>query len=251
MADFLDNEAARWIIGIVVTILIGVAAIIGPPFIHRKRKRLWYQASIYPLVREELDERITILFDGKAVPNVYVSIIGLRYKGTDPIMEDDYRSPVTFDYEDAQILDAEIFETEPDGINAHTFVKDESKVVFEPIALNDENRIAARVLLSGRNTPKVSGHIVGVKKIVADVGSSVRSIFGVMVASAVFMLISVAIFAYGILTYGVVPVGAEPTAPGWLRASMYVTLAIAIGIQTRAAWLMIKSGRRGQRFLGL
>jgi hypothetical protein len=134
MSDFLDSEATRWLIGIVVTILIGVAAIAAPAFVNRKRKRLWYWASIYPLVREKLDERITILFDGDAVPNVYVSIIGLRYKGTDPIMEDDYRSPVTFDYEDAQILDAEVFETAPDGINAHTLVKGENKVVFEPIA---------------------------------------------------------------------------------------------------------------------
>jgi len=252
MSDFFDNEATRWIIGIVVTILLGGIGIVVPYFINRKRKRLWYQTSIYPLVRETLDERIAILFDGEAVPNVYVSIIDLRYKGTEPIMEDDYRTPITFDFGATQILDAEVFETKPDGISGCVSVKDKNRVVFEPIALNDENRIAARVLLTSRNTPRVRGHIIGVKEFQnEDQLSSLRSIVGLVAAPLAAFLISALALAYIAVAYGLKPsvLWVSKSAPVWLNLVQFVAFLVALGLLVRVAWRLINDIRsRGQRF---
>ena len=88
--------------------LVGVAAILVLILINRKSKIIWYSTSTHPLVRSRFDERIELLFDGEPVPNVYATIIGLRYQGAEPIVEDNYRTPVTFDFGDARVLDAEV-----------------------------------------------------------------------------------------------------------------------------------------------
>jgi uncharacterized membrane protein YedE/YeeE len=96
----------------------------------------------------------------------------------------------------------------------------------------------------------VSGYIVGVKKLQKeDQSSSVRWALGLSGASIAFATIATAMLIYGTNTYGVVPPGAEPTAPTWLRALLYFTLAVALGLIMRAWWHLKKSAsRRRQSF---
>jgi hypothetical protein len=160
----LSSEILQWAIGLFVTILIAVATLFVPWLLQRRRKNLWYRISSYPLVeRRRKDERIEILFDGESVPDVYISVIGLWYRGTSAIVEDDYRTPVTVDYGDSQILDAEMLEPSPEGVPAELSVEDSQRVIFAPAALNDDNVMRARVLLTSRQRPKITGHIVDVK----------------------------------------------------------------------------------------
>lgn len=169
MPELLQNESLQWIVTTLITVVLGIGAIFAPRFVNRKRKTLWYWSSIWPLVQDRFDERIQILFGDKPVHNVYMAGIGLRYKGNDPILEDDYRSPVKFDFGHAQILSAEITRTKPDGINVSLHILNSSVIVVDPIALNDGNELIARVLLAPPfSEPKVSGHIVGVKEIQDD-----------------------------------------------------------------------------------
>ena len=164
MPELLANESVRWTIGTVITLLIGVAAIFVPYYLNRERKHLWYQVFVYPVIEERFADRITLLFDGDPVPNVYATIIRLRYQGTDPIVEDDYRTPVTFSFGKAEILSAELVDTAPPGINAAVKSEDVGRIVFEPVALNDGNRLLARVLSTTGEEPGIEGHIVGIKE---------------------------------------------------------------------------------------
>src|SRR5215217_4308351 len=117
MTEFLSGEILRWAIGILVTIFIAVASLFVPWLLNRRRKTLWHRESSYPLVeRRRKDERIEILFDGESVPDVYIFVIGLWYRGTSAIVEDDYRTPVTIDFGDARVLDAEIVDLSPEGL---------------------------------------------------------------------------------------------------------------------------------------
>jgi hypothetical protein len=165
MAEFLNSEVTRWAIGILVTILVAIASLFVPWFLSRRRKTLWHRENSYPLVESGgADERIEILFDGESVPDVYMSVIGLWYRGTGPMVEDDYRTPVTVDFGEARVLDAEIVNASPEGLPARLSVEDSHRVVFSPVAMNDDNVVRARILLtSRRRPPKVTGHIVDVK----------------------------------------------------------------------------------------
>ncbi len=163
--EFLSGEILRWAIGILVTILIAIASIFVPWLLSRRHRTLWYRQSSYPLVeRRRKDERIEILFDGESVPDVYISVIGLWYRGTHAIVEADYRTPVTVDFGDARVLDAEITNLSPEGLPVELSVESPQKVIFSPVAMNDDNVVKARVLLtSRREKPKFTGHIVDVK----------------------------------------------------------------------------------------
>lgn len=164
MSEFFSGETLRWAIGILVSILIAISTLFVPLLLSRRRKTLWYRASSYPLVeRRRQDERIEILFDGESVPDVYVYVIGLWYRGPNAVVEDDYRTPVTIDFGDARVLDAEIVHLSPEGLPADLSVKESCRVVFSPVAMNDDNVVKARVILTSRRTPKVTGHIVEVK----------------------------------------------------------------------------------------
>lgn len=165
MFRLVSGEVIVGIISIVVAILIGIASFFGSRHFNRKCKTLWHRERSYALVeRRRTDERIEILFDGDPVPDVYVSIIGLWYRGTSAIVEDDYRAPVTIDFGDARVLDAEIEDSSPEGLPMGLSVDNPHKVVFSPVALNDNNVVRARVLLTSRRSrPKVTGHIVDVE----------------------------------------------------------------------------------------
>jgi hypothetical protein len=163
--DFLDSERIRWIIVTLVPLVVGSGVIFGPWLLTRRRKNLSYRTSVYPVVIEGLEEQVELLFQGQHVPDAYVSIITLHYRGNEPIVEDDFRTPVTFDFGDTRVLSAEVIRTQPKGINATLTLRSGNRVGLEPISLNNKNRIEARVLTTNPTQPTVSGHIVGVTEI--------------------------------------------------------------------------------------
>ncbi len=76
------------------------------------------------------------------------------------------RTPPTFDFRDAHILDAKAIGSSPPKLEVPLEIISSSKLVFNPIAMNDGNVVSARVLMTPPNTsPRVTGHIVGVNRI--------------------------------------------------------------------------------------
>jgi hypothetical protein len=165
MLEFLDHGNVKFVISTLIAVVVGLGAIFNQHILARRRKTLWYQTSVYPVVIEGLEEQVELLFHGQHIPDAYVSIITLHYRGNAPIIEDDYRVPVSFDFGDTKVLSAEVISTQPTGINATLTLWDGNRVELEPIALNDKNRIEARVLTTDPTHPTVSGHIVEVNEI--------------------------------------------------------------------------------------
>lgn len=195
--------------------LIAGLAILVPYLQNRQHKHLWYRVYLYPVVEAGVDRRIDVLFEGSPVPNVYAAIITLRYVGTEPILEGDYRAPVTFDFGDAKILTAELVSTKPAGINASVNTTEDSAFALEPVALNDNNRLTARALITDDKYPKVKGHIVGIKELRDE--RSKREWSGII------------IFAWGGLLLLGLLVGVVGSAVGGRAETPLVTIGFTIG----------------------
>jgi len=171
MQDLLHNDVVQWIVNnLVITILsiVGliIAAIVGALFTRWERKnRLWYWASVSPVVQEKLeDDEIEIKVGGRTQSEVYTCLIDLLYKGK-TIAEDDYdpEDPVIFKFRDAQVVAAKAFDPErPEYRGANIHPKDVNTAVLEPLRLNDGSRIKARVLLTHEKTPEMRGFIADV-----------------------------------------------------------------------------------------
>jgi hypothetical protein len=85
--DILNTETLLSIGLIIAT--FGAALILR----WRRPRRLWYRVSVCPLVRREhSSDKIVLLFDKQEVDNVYMCIIGLRYKGEPAIEKNAYES---------------------------------------------------------------------------------------------------------------------------------------------------------------
>ena len=168
MQDLFDNVVTGWVIDNLPTVLVSLATfaggIVSALIIVRKRKnRLWYWASVSPVMEASWDDKIKIYVDENQEPDVYMCVCGLRYQGEDLIKADAHDNPVTFKFTRAKVLAAEAFESNPRGIPATVFAKNDHVAELNPIGLNDGDQIAARILLTEQESPKVEGHIIGIK----------------------------------------------------------------------------------------
>ncbi len=164
MIEFLQSIPI-YVYGPATVLVSAVIATVTSLYVNRKRKRIWFNANVFPVVGQSLSSRIKVSLDGDVLPDVYVCAIKLLYKGSEPLLEDDFRSPITFEFGDSQVLDVEVTRTEPNGIKAHAYADKKNNFKVDPVALNDNNRVYARALLTKSAQPKVSTHIVGVKRI--------------------------------------------------------------------------------------
>jgi hypothetical protein len=133
MQDFLNNQGALSLIGLIATLLIGLLTILVPYLYSRKRNVLWYWASVFPVVEEVWQEAIEILVNNKAEPTVYMCTISMRYQG-DPITKDAYdvNDKVTFDFQNEVVLAVEAYETSPEDRRATVEKEGDHKAVLEP-----------------------------------------------------------------------------------------------------------------------
>lgn len=164
MTELLQS-IPTWVYGPIAVLVAAVIATATALYVNRKKKRIWYSAEVYPVVGKGLSSRIQVSLNGKILPNVYVCAVSLLYKGTEPLLEEDFRTPITLEFEDSKVLDVEVTDTEPTGIRATVYTNKDSEFRFDPVALNDNSRLYARVLLTRRALPKISAHIIGVKLI--------------------------------------------------------------------------------------
>lgn len=162
MVEFLQS-IPTWVYGPVAVLVSAILTIATTLYVNRKRKRLWYGASTFPVVGERLSSRVQVSVGGEVLPDVYVCAVKLLYRGSEPLLETDFRTPINFEFEDTKVLDVEITETEPTGVKARVYTDKEHRFRLDPVALNHNTRLYARVLLTKPARLDVSSHIVGVK----------------------------------------------------------------------------------------
>ena len=155
-------------IGAIVA-LIALCATVAIFHFQRKRKVLSYQvtsSSSLLSVREEVEGKIKILYEGTPIWRVHLVVVRIHNSGNVPIQKSDYERPLSISFgEDSRILSAEVTETSPENLDV-TIDPSEDCLILEPLLLNSRDSITLKVLVSEfRSDLEVDARIVGVKQV--------------------------------------------------------------------------------------
>lgn len=136
--------------------------------LQRKNKRLTYSIlTETPLlsVDDELRGKIKIQYGRKSIQNIYLVLLQIQNQGNVDIASSDYEKPITFSFENSEILSIETVEVSPKSLTP-TIISTLSSFTIEPILLNKKDHIVIKLLFSnyGRKV-NVETHILGVKDI--------------------------------------------------------------------------------------
>jgi hypothetical protein len=113
-------EDPAWVAVIVAAIALplGVAVPFAVARWQKGRKALGYGASASSLVRDTARGRLTVFFADREVSTVSLVTVTLVNTGTQPIRREDFDSPLRIGYgSGAEVLDAEVVDTEPAGLS--------------------------------------------------------------------------------------------------------------------------------------
>ncbi|SRR6266568_4803320 len=168
---FLSNPTAQFIITNVLVILgIIVTAIVAIAIYRRQsRKEIAYEiVSNSPVISvgAELQGKAQVIYNGKAISDARLVVLKIWNAGSLPITLNDYDVPIKLSFgKDAEVLDFEILETNPNNLKV-AVKQDGQKLVLEPVLLNSQDSIKIKILLTQfSNTFNVNARIVGVKQI--------------------------------------------------------------------------------------
>lgn len=171
LGNILNNQI--WTaIGVVATIILGLAAIVVAIILFllgKKKKRLsYYIISNTQLVGIEnsIRDKIKILYDERQVTNVHLVSIKFINNGNEPISVDDFDKPISIKYDSAvNILTHEILEKTPEDLDA-LIRKTENFLEIKPLLLNPNDEFIVNILASNfEGKLEVSARIKGINKI--------------------------------------------------------------------------------------
>jgi len=157
-------------IGALFTIIAVIFTFIFFKMQHRHKALSYKILSYTPLViRDVIGEKLHIVFEGKPVEDVNLSIIKIYNSGNTPIVSNDYERPINLYFgENSQILTTEVIEKNPDNLEVTTHIKG-TKVMLDPLLLNKKDSITLKIIFSQSdksiNNINIDGRIVGVKEI--------------------------------------------------------------------------------------
>ena len=200
--------AAFGLVAIIVSIVLW--------WTQRRRKALSFDIiSRTPLlsVEDKVKGKLQILFDGEPVQDVHLATVIIINSGNIPITSADYERPVNLSFgEEAQILTAEVTETNPDSLQASVDIE-ATRVVLKPVLLNGGDSITLKLLVSRLGGISVDGRIVGVKDIrtpAAQIAAYKRLlVFGsvLMLGGLIFFVVFGSNLAFALLGMGISAAG--------------------------------------------
>jgi len=149
-------------------LVVGVVTAFSIYLLQRKNKRLNYVViTETPLlsVDDEIKGKIKIKYGRKNIQNIYLVLLGVVNRGNVDIASSDYEKPITFSFEDSEILSVEAVDAYPKNLKP-TITNGPSQFTIEPILLNKKDYIVIKLLFSnyGGNIA-VDTRILGVKEI--------------------------------------------------------------------------------------
>lgn len=149
------------ILAIVVTIIIF--------FAQRKTKKLSYEITSNTQllgVKDEIQGKVQVLYDGKEVKNVHLLTIKFINSGNQSISSTDYERPLSIEVNaNAKILTHEIVDEIPNNLGANVHLEN-NRLIFSPLLLNAKDSFAIKTLISDlEGKPEIDGRVNGVKSI--------------------------------------------------------------------------------------
>lgn len=157
-------------IGAFFTIIAVIFTIIFFKMQHRHKAVSYKTLSYTPLViKDEIGEKLQIVFEGKLVEDVNLSVIKIYNTGNTPIVSNDYERPINLYFgENSQILTTEVIEKNPDTLEVSAHIEG-TRVILDPLLLNQKDSITIKTIFSQSdksiNNVIIDGRIVGVKEI--------------------------------------------------------------------------------------
>ena len=166
-----------------VAVILAVVALIITIifFFHQRQKKAisWQIISNSHLLKIDLDikRNLQVLFNGKPVQDIQLIIVRIINTGNVPIKSTDYEGPINLNFgKDAQILTAEIINTNPNNLEVSANIE-EKEVIIPPTLMNSRDWITLKILVSQFCGPiTVVSRIVGVKEIKENIEMSVLPI---------------------------------------------------------------------------
>src|SRR6266851_395233 len=137
------------ILGLVIPLIVSIAIAL----IQRNKKEITYKIeSDVSLLsfREEVKNKLEILYEGKKVSNTNLVILTIQNTGKVPILPSDYISPINFDFgKESEILSYDIIKTNPPNIKDKISLNVETgKLILKPSLLNKGFFITIKAILT-------------------------------------------------------------------------------------------------------
>jgi hypothetical protein len=165
MIELLRDPAWQFI-GAVIT-LVALTATIIIYWLQRQRKAISYEVvskNQLLTVREELEGKLQVLYEGQPARDICLLIIKLFNSGNVAVSSTDYERQISFNTgASSKILSAVVTDVEPQNIFVEIDVE-ESRVKVRPVLLNPKDSITLKLLVSdfsGAVSP--DGRVIGVK----------------------------------------------------------------------------------------
>lgn len=121
-------------------------------------------------VKDTVGGRLRLMFDGKVVKDLNISLIKIYNAGTEPLKAVDFEGPLTVSLgRGVRIYTAQITQREPISVQANlsfpSKVSKEAKLLVKTGLLNPNDSIVVQVISSGSPKIFLSGRVVGVSQI--------------------------------------------------------------------------------------
>lgn len=177
--EFFRDQIWQFL-GAMITLILFIVGI----FLARREKEIKELTPILlantPLisVREEdaLKGRLVITFDGQAIqePDIYTLLLEFVNTGNKPIGADDFSAPIRIEFGDkVEVLTASVESTQPEKFDATAQPKpdDTTKVLLDPVLLNQKQSVIVKVLVRSASAvkPSIYAHIKGTKVLPLEV----------------------------------------------------------------------------------
>jgi len=188
--DEIIKDPIWTFVGVIFAIL-AVLVMILIFFAQRKTKKLSYEiiSNTQLLgVKDEIQGKVQLLYEGKDVKNVHLLTIRFLNNGNQPISSADYERPLSIAInQDAKILTHEIINEEPNNIGTTVSMED-NKLIFSPVLLNSKDSFELKALVSDlEGQPKIDGRINGVKSIAKHNEGSIFFLVIIFVSSVLLL----------------------------------------------------------------
>ena len=138
-------------------------------FAQRKTKKLSYEITSNTQllgVKDEIQGKVKVLYEGKEVKNVHLLTIKFSNNGNQSISSTDYERPLSIEINsEAKILTHEVIDEDPANLGAAIQLEN-NKLVLSPVLLNEKDSFSVKALISDfEGIPNIDGRINGVKSI--------------------------------------------------------------------------------------
>lgn len=188
-----------------ILVVIGIIISIILYWIQRPKSSVsWKIIANSPLVKisSEIRGNLQVLFDGSPVKDIQLIIIKIINTGNVSIKSGDYEHPINLNFDKkAQILTAEVIETNPNNIEASTNIEGNS-VIISPTLLNKGDSVTIKTLVNQFNNHiSIDGRIVGVKDIkkIAEIDTKESFLVAIKASYMTFIIMFMIIFLIKLL----------------------------------------------------